>query len=400
MKTLHLCHKVPWPLNDGGSVAIYSSVSGLLRSGISVKTLAMNPSRNRTKVTEIPQDFVKQTNLVTVDIDTRLKLVSAFFNLFQQQSYFVERFSSANFRAALIRVLNENDFDIIQLEHLYMCLYIDTIRAHSNAAIILRPQNVEHQVWKSVLTGLKHPMKKIFVMVATRRLETFEKKAVKKLDGILAISPCDADEFKAMAPDIPVTHVPVGFDFNRLKGYDFQKQYQNFFCIYHLGSMDWQPNAEAVRWFLDEIYPKLRKVLPYLTVFLAGRKMPEHFIIRQDENLHITGTVPDALRYQEDKPVLIVPLLSGGGIRAKIIEAMALGKAVITTTKGIRGIDCEDGKEVMVADTPEEFVEAIRQATGSMELCKKLGNAARQFALQNFSLEQCAGQMIRFYENF
>lgn len=400
MKILHLSHKVPWPPVDGGSVAIYSAMNGLIKKGISVKILAVNPSRDRIDPGSIPGTFSRQTGLVTIDVDTRLKPIHAFVNLFTNRSYFVERFRSESFRAALIRILKNEDFDIIQLEHLYMCLYLGDIRKYSKAAVILRPQNVEHMVWQNVLMGLKHPVKRVLLSIAVKRLRHFETEAAKKVDGILAISPGDEKKFKPVAAGHPVIHVPVGFDFDRLKDYDIQKQYANFPSIYHLGSMDWQPNEEAIRWFLDEIYPKLREALPELPVFIAGKKMPDHFLSINHPKLHIRGMVPDALKFQEDKPILIVPLLSGGGIRAKIIEAMALGKAIITTSKGIEGIECNNGKEVIIADSPEEFVKAILKVATSKEKCLKIGSAARQFALDHFSIEKCATAMIQFYRLF
>ena len=398
MKILQVCHKIPYPVQDGGSLAIYNAAIGLLEAGADLHVLAMNPLRDKIDIQTIPASFRSQTKFAAVPVDNRIKIPNAIKNLFGRKSYFIERFQSKLFEKALIDTLSKNTFDIIQLEHLYLCSYIQTIRRHSKAKIVLRPQNVEFVIWERLLKNLRHPIRKMFLRIALSRLKIYEQQIVSTVDGIIAISPIDAQIFESFAQSIPIVDIPVGFIFNSLKGYNFKKQYENFPVVYHLGSMDWRPNTEAMHWFVSEVLPLLENALPDLKVYMAGKKMPDSFLKMKRPNLIVEGTVPDALKYQEDKAIMIVPLLSGSGIRAKIIEGMALGKCIISTTVGLQGMKYMDGKDVLVADTPEEFVHQIKKCVASRSFCQKVGETAHDRAFSDYHYLNCAKQMIKFYK--
>jgi glycosyltransferase involved in cell wall biosynthesis len=397
LKILQLSHKIPYPVQDGGSLAIYNAAIGLLEAGADLHVLAMNPLRDQIDLETIPASFRSQTKFVAVPVDTRLKPFEAFFNLFGRESYFVKRFKSVEFEKALVEILSKNTVDIIQLEHLYLCLYIQTIRRHSKAKIVLRPQNVEFVIWEGILKNLRHPIQKILLRIALSRLKTFEQQIVSTVDGIIAISPIDAQIFATFAKGIPVVDIPVGFIFDKSKAYNFEKQHESFPVVYHLGSMDWRPNTEAMQWFVSDVLPLLETVLPDLKIYMAGKKMPDRFLNLKRSNLIVEGTVPDAIKYQEDKAIMIVPLLSGSGIRAKIIEGMALGKCVISTTVGLQGMKYMKGKDLLVADTPEEFVHQIKKCVESLSFRQKIGEAAHDRAFSEYHYLNCAQQMLRFY---
>ena len=389
---------MPYPPNDGGSIAIYNTTIGLIENKVPVNLIAVNPSRDSVDVDELPPGFKKTTGFRSVSIDTRVSPIRAILNLFSSQSYFVRRFYSEDFKNRLIEIIQNKKYDIIQLEHLYMCIYIATIRKYTNAKIVLRPQNVEYKVWEGYMKNITDPFRKIFLRTAVGRLEKFEREVVSKVDGIIAITAEDAGIFRQYAPQTPVIDVPVGFNYSLTYNYDFEKQYINFPLVYHLGSMDWRPNTEAISWFISKIFPRLKKKLPKIKIYLAGKKMPHYFIMKSSNNLIVEGTVENALSYQEDKAIMIVPLLSGSGIRAKIIEGMALGKTIISTTIGMQGINCTNEKDILIADTTDEFVRQIKRCVDSEQLCRRIGNNARKFALKNFHYRSCAGKMSEFYQ--
>jgi glycosyltransferase involved in cell wall biosynthesis len=397
LKVLQVCQKVPWPPNDGGSLAIYNAALGLMDAGVELSIIAVNALRDKVNTHTIPAWFRQSTKLLAVDIDTRIKPVAAILNLFRRDSYIIQRFYSRSFENELIGLITKESFDIIQIEHLQMCVYVDVIRKYSSAKIVFRPQNVEHKVWQKYLRNLKNPLKKFFLGVAVRRLLRFEKSILTKVDGIIAISADDAHDFRSYHPEIQVIDVPVAFVFKNQDGYDFEKQYLDFPSIYHLGSMDWRPNQEAITWFVEGILPSVRQEFPDLKIYLAGKKMLPEFLKLKIKNLFVEGTVPDALKWQEDKAILIVPLISGGGIRAKIIEAMALGKTIISTTAGASGIHFSPGKEILIADTAEAFVHQISKCISSETLCREMGQAARKRALSDYHYLNCAQAMIAFY---
>lgn len=397
LKVLQLCHKMPYPPTDGGSLAIYMTAIGLQKSGINLQTLAINPSRQPVNIEEIPNKFRADTKFSFVNVDTRIKPIAAFINLLTKESYFISRFRSQGYEKKLTQVLSKNDFDIVQLEHLYMCLYIQVIRKHSKAKIVLRTQNVEFQVWNRYIKKIKNPLKKKFLAIAARRLQHFERTAPGLTDGVIAITREDGATYKDSTKNIPIAQVPVSFDFDQLTGYDFKAQFIDFPKLYHLGAMNWRPNEEAIEWFLKDIYPAIHENIPNLPIYLAGKYMPERFLQKANKSLHVEGFVTDALKFQEDKAILIVPLLSGSGIRAKIIEGMALGKTIISTRLGAQGIDYEAEKHLLIADSPEEFVSQLKKCIQSKELCENIGRNARELAKKEYHPLECANKMIAFY---
>jgi polysaccharide biosynthesis protein PslH len=398
MRILQICHKIPFPLKDGGALALYYSALGLVNQGADLKILAVNATRDPVDINCIPPDFRAKTRLECVEVDTRIKPLQAMVNLLSRRSYFAERFLSGKFMDALARILAREEFDIIQLEHVYLCLYLDTIREHSKAKVVLRPQNVENKVWGSYARNQVDPVAKTWLRIATRRLLRFEVQAAKNVDGIISISAADEKTFREYAPGTPLVTVPIGYDLSVISKYDGQKQFSRFPVFYHLGSMDWLPNREGIKWFIEEVIPEIRKEYSGFVLRIAGKKMPRWLYESNCPNLVVDGEVPDAGKYHEDKSILIVPVLSGGGLRAKIIEGMAFGKVIISTTRGAEGIPYTDGKNILIADTKEDFAQQVWKCRDSRELCMEIEKNAQQLARENYDYTRTGKSMMRFYE--
>ena len=147
LNILFICNKSPWPPHEGGPIAMNNLIEGVVAAGHKVKVLAINTNKYNVDISDIPEDYKKQTNIELVYIDLSLKPIPAFLNLFTGKSYHVERFISDNFREKLKEVLLNQKFDIVQIETLFMSPYIDTIREFSKAPIVLRAHNIEYLIW-------------------------------------------------------------------------------------------------------------------------------------------------------------------------------------------------------------------------------------------------------------
>jgi glycosyltransferase involved in cell wall biosynthesis len=390
---------MPFPKNDGGAYSIYSSSLSLLSQDIELKILSMDLQSYPGDWRKIPPDFISRTSFETVKVDNRVKVWAACLNLFRGTSYFIERFYSAAFSKKLTQILQNQEFDIIQLEHLYVCLYLPVIRKYSNARIVLRAQNVESSLWEAYYRRLSNPIVRWYLSVATKRLEAFEKNIVSKLDGIIALTPHDRLFFTQYAGTSQVTDIPIGVDTESLGNSAIGPLYQGLPLVYHLGSMDWKPNIQGMKWFVKEVLPLVKAQNPQIKIIIAGKNMPAWFFRRSDTQFIVEGTVEDALKFQEDKAILIVPLLTGSGIRVKILEAMAMGKTVISTSIGAAGIPGKNGEHLFIADQPEAFAAQIIRCAESLALCQKIGSTAATFARYNFELHSIGGRMIAFYSS-
>ena len=322
-----------------------------------VKILAVNSEKYHIKEGDIPSSYKRQTGIELIDVDLRIKPIAAFRNLFSDKSYHVERFISDNFKNRLIEILKENKFDIVQLEMIYMAPYIETIREHSKAKIILRAHNVEHLIWDRIAKKTRLFLKRWYINHLVRTLKNYEMSAINRVDGIAAITYRDAAFFRGETA-IPVVDIPFGVNPDEfVPKYEVKEKP----TLYHIGSMNWMPNEEGIHWFLKNVWDKIAKRESDLILNLAGRHMPKWLTNLRKKNINVVGEVPDAREFIRNNDIAIVPLLSGSGIRIKIIESMAMGRTVITTMVGAEGIQYSEYENIIIADSPAKMVEVIRR---------------------------------------
>ena len=396
MKILQLCHKVPFPPYDGGTIAMNNITQGLLSEGHRVKVLAVETPKHRVLSEVMPEDYLKSVDFESVFIDTTLSFWAAFKTIFTRKSYQVSRFYSKGFANKLAEILQKETFDIIQLESIFMAPYLPVIRQFSTAKIVLRNHNIEHLIWHRVINNEPNPLKRWAIRYFSRQLKRYECNLGSQIDAFAAISEPDYQFFKECYHNIPGTVIPFGVD---LENYPENEDYMPSGTpeLFHVGSMNWLPNVEGIEWFLDEVWPQIHEKFPEITFTIAGRQIPEKISQRADNNVIIAGEVASANDFMAEKDIMIVPLLSGSGVRVKIIEGMALGKTIITTAIGAEGLAVEHGKNILIANTPDEFLECISKCVASPDICTILGENARNFVALNHNNDLITNRLIEFY---
>ena len=396
MRILQICNRVPWPPNDGGAIAMLNMTKGFLSSGQELHILCLNTKKHHFNVVDLPEVFKKMASFKDIEIDTDITAFGAAFNLlFTNKSYNISRFYSSNFEKELVKSLQSTEFDLIQIEGLHMCLYIDTIRKYSKSKISLRAHNLEYLIWERLADSERNPIKRIYLNILTKRLLHFEAKAVRKLDFLIPITSADAELFGAMDTKAAIFVSPSGLD---MEDYTIDKSKKEWPGIFHLGALNWMPNVQGIEWFLKEIWPKLHASFPKLKFYIAGRNMPDWLKKLDRVGVVPVGEVENAVDFMNSKSIMVVPLLSGSGMRIKIIEGMALGKTIISTTIGAEGIDYEDETNILIADEPEEFVNAIKKCINNVEFANRVGKNARQLAEKAYSNKSLVGKLVGFYE--
>ncbi len=393
MNILVICNKSPWPALEGGPMAMNNLIEGLIRAGQQVKVLALNTNKYSVNPETIPEDYRRKTGIELSYVDLSVKPLPALLNLFTTRSYHVERFKSKEFEQKLISVLKNTDFDIIQIELLYMSPYIETIRKYSNARVILRAHNIEHLIWMRLAETGKNPLRKLYLNHLAKTLKNYEYHILDHYDGVVPITRKDAEFFSSLTRT-SVHPVSFGIHIDETDEKEPQKA-EN--ALFHIGAMNWMPNEEGIRWFLDKVWPLVHKQLPEIKLYLAGRMMPGWLSQLDLENVIVEGEVPDAGEFIRPKTISIAPLLSGSGIRVKIIESMSWAKAVVSTSIGAEGINYTDNKNIMIADTPEEFAKAIEFLYNNPEKAEEMGRKARELVRQDHDIEKIIRQLLAFY---
>ncbi len=396
MKVLQLCNKPPYPAKDGGCIAMKNISNGLLENKIKLKTLTIETQKHPFIKEAFPKKFIQKTKIESIFIDTRLNIIDAFSALVTSDSYNISRFFSSDFNKRLIELLNETNFDVIHLESLFLTPYIDTIKKYSQSKIVLRSHNLEHLIWERLANLEKNKAKKIYLKHLSKKLKTYELNVLNDVDAIASISSEDHKRYTKLGCEIPLVTIPFGVDIGLYEPLYYQTKNQPL-NLFHLGSMDWMPNVEAVNWFLDDVMPKINH-LP-LMFNIAGKNMPNYLLDLKINHFFAEQEVNSAVDYMSKQDVMVVPLMSGSGMRVKIIEAMALGKTVISTSIGLEGINAVDGKEVLVANSSDEFTQKITFLFNHPSQIKIIGENARKFVEKNHSNSKIIKELIMLYKD-
>jgi polysaccharide biosynthesis protein PslH len=406
MTILFLCNKSPYPAREGGPMAMNMMIEGVANAGHRVKVLAVNSEKYHVDPSSVPESYILKTGIEFISLDLRIKPIPAFINLFTSKSYHIRRFSSDDFKLRLKQILEQERFDIVQFEMLHMSPYLETVRNYSGAKTILRAHNVEHIIWERITKNTLNPFKKAYLRHLSRTLKEYETSVINDFDGIVAITETDANAFRTMAgsslencrriPPDQVISIPFGVDLSK---YTTSKNDPGFPSLFSIGSMDWGPNIEGIAWFLEQVWPLIHRKIPALKYYIAGRHMPEWLKEKQYPNVMIVGEVPDSQEFMKSRTIMIVPLLSGSGIRVKIIEGMATGKPILSTTVGAEGINCTHGKDIFIADNPSDFTNILVKLTASQDLCKTVGENARNLIENEYDQNKLIGKLIGFYKH-
>lgn len=370
-----------------------SITQGLLAKGCEVHVLSVETDKHPVLRDRIPQEYLDSTSFESVYVDLKIHLLDAAIAWLCGESYHVKRYISNDFSRKLVSILKSETFDVVHVESIFLTPYVPIIRKYSRARVLLRAHNVEHLIWQRVAKSERNPLKRSYLRHLSLTLGAYEREHLNDYDGIICITNRDADYFKKMGCRKKIVSIPFAVTPEPLESVDEEP-----YTIFHLGSMDWMPNQEGVRWFLEKVWPLVHQQLPQVRLYLAGRKMPEDLMQLQLDGVTVVGEVPDAMYFIGSKQINVVPLLSGSGIRVKIIEAMSAGKAVISTTMGAEGIHYHDGQDLLIADTPEDFVRQIRRCVEEPDFCKQLGKNAFDLITSEYGLESLTDRILLFYE--
>lgn len=390
-KILILTNRIPWPLHDGGALGMDFKIRGYQQAGVQVYLLAMNTSRHFVPDEKKVRLYHDLAGFDAVPVNNKLKPHKILSNfLFSREPEHVGRFRSKAYEEKIIEVIRSFQPDAIQLESPFLSAYIPVIRAHTKAIVMLRVNNVEYQIWERLASESKG-IKKLYLNDLSRRIRRYEERIWNEYDLLLPVTEEDAVIIQAHAPADKIVLAPFGIDMSKQK----LMRGGHFLTTYHVGAMDWLPNTDAVDWLLTDIWPGVHRAIPEASFHFAGRYTPERFFQNLPESAFCYGEVPDVNEFIADKGTLLVPLRAGGGIRVKILEAMASGKLVVSTTIGMQGIKATDGVHYLKADTPEEYIVAVQWLKDNQEQAMQMIAHARQLVDSQYNMRIIINRILQ-----
>jgi glycosyltransferase involved in cell wall biosynthesis len=270
------------------------------------------------------------------------------------------------------------------------------VRRNTNAKLIYRAHNIEHQVWQRLAMQKNDPIKRFFLKKIAARIKKYELLHLNSFDAIAVFTRQDKQTMEDYGANVNIEVIPVGIAMER---YCPEPEKTEFPSLFFLGSLNWMPNREGIEWFLENFHNHLVNGELRVRFYVAGNDIPEQF----DEyevmgKIYIQGEVDDALEFVNSKSIMIVPLLSGGGMRVKIVEGMAMQKCIISTSLGAEGIQYTDGHDILIANTREEFFDAIKRCIADEDYCKTIGQNARRMIETQHDLHALSVRMGQFYQ--
>ena len=384
MRILQVCKKFPFPIMDGEAVAVRALALGLREAGCTVDLLSFNTSKHRvhdTDAVELPH----YRQIASSDLDNDVVWWKVALSLAQPGSYHVTRFECEHFRERLRALLRDHDYDAIILETAILAIYVPVIRELSEAVVMLRTHNVEHEIWDRLAHRGPFYLRPIYRVMA-QRLKRFEEVWLPQADVLLPITRRDEEAIRAeLQYTGPSYVVPVGYERPGF-GQHRAPLHQLPFAISFIGSLDWAPNLEGLKWFLREVWPGLHRAFPELSFHIAGRKTPAEVWRLSIPGVTVHGEVPDSAEFLVRYPMTVAPILSGSGTRVKILDAMATGRVVLTTPMGLEGIDATDREHVLVCGSVAEFIAQLLYLRDDPRRAEALGQAARHLIAEHYNV--------------
>ncbi|MCS6990799.1 MAG: glycosyltransferase family 4 protein [Chitinophagales bacterium] len=393
VRILQVCKKVPFPPKDGETIAIWHHTRTFALASHEVTVAALNTRKHYVNPNQLTEAAAQLAEIHTIDIDTRPRITTLLQSIALGSSPQVERFYSSRFAALLRQLVQQKDFDIIQLEGSYLLRYVPLLRPISRGKIILRSHNIEHRIWEELYVAEPSRWRRVLLRFIAKSLKSFEQKHLNVCDAVVAISEQDAEVYRKMGCCLPLLVSEVGIMVPKQRP-ALPVQPRLFF----IGSLDWSPNLAGLLHFLKSIWPEIRRAAPTVRFHVAGRNFPDWLYSYQSDGIVMEGEVADARAFMEQGSVLVVPIYAGSGIRVKIAEALALGRVVVSTSLGAQGLSGAESP-VVVQQTDEGMAAAIIELFRNSQRLEELSMRSHAFAQMRLSDVVLAEQLLNFYKS-
>jgi sugar transferase (PEP-CTERM/EpsH1 system associated) len=312
-------------------------------------------------------------------------------NLFSMRPYSATKYCQPHVAEELRKHLQEKSYDIIICDFL---LTAAVIPWDLPGPRVLFTHNVEAQIWERHFQIARNPVWKAACYREFRTIARMERFYLQQSEHVLAVSDADRESFSSFLHPSRISVIPTGVDVDYFQPAPEMEE-QN--TLVFTGSMDWLPNEDGISYFVEKILPLVRQQVPDAVLWVVGRRPSAQLekISERDPNVKVTGRVDDIRPYMAKASVYVVPLLVGGGTRLKIFEAMAMGKAIVSTTIGAEGLPIESGKNIVLADEAEAFAAQIINLLRNSAKRYDLGCAARQLVEERYSWNSVGQELIR-----
>jgi sugar transferase (PEP-CTERM/EpsH1 system associated) len=388
MRILWVKTELLHPVDKGGRIRTYEMLKHLRRDH-EITYLTLVDREAQPEASARAREYCDR--LVKIAWREPRKFTAGFYrdlvvNLASPLPYAIEKYRSAEMKREIARELSAGGYDVAVCDFLAPSVNFPESRGQTT---LLFQHNVESMIWRRHYETQDGSIKRAFFHSQWQKMYGYERAACRRFDAVVAVSEVDRDYMRKEFALGEVYDVPTGVDTDYFQP---AAGTRNPLELVFTGSMDWMPNEDAVLHFSSNILPLIVRALPEVTLTVVGRNPSPALIELASRNprIKVTGRVEDIRPYVDRAAACIVPLRVGGGTRLKIYEAMAMEKAVISTSVGAEGLPVCDGEDLLIADAPEEFARAVIGVLTDANEARRLGRQARAVVCERFGWAQAA----------
>lgn len=387
MKILIVSPFVPFPADTGGKIRVYNLLKNFSKSNEVSLICLQNEA-------EVDEESFRELRMYCEDVLTvstsTLNRTTSYFSLstnnplFNVLPAYISRFYSEEFKSKLDELLCQNHYDIIFIEFLYMAQYFSDENGDN---LVLDEHNIESDLVTSMFPLIQPKVmglfKNIISPIEERKTRMFEKKICEQVSKVFVMSDIDSRRLSRIAPKANIYTIPNGVDISIHPILPLN----NSKNILFVGGMYYPPNVEGINYFIKEVFPIVAEKIPDVKLFIVGNNPKDRFKVKGPDNIYITGRVASVRKYYDNATLTIVPLLDGSGSRLKILESMAFGRVVVSTSKGCEGLNVTNNKNIIIEDDKNKFAQRVVMLINDHTIRQMIANEARKLVEEQYSWE-------------
>ncbi|HOI30940.1 MAG TPA: glycosyltransferase family 4 protein [Melioribacteraceae bacterium] len=386
MRILQILPKIPYPPVDGHTKSMWGVIKYLRQCGHEIDVIAYSQQKDfRNDISEIE----KYAKLYPLDLITRNSIAGAVVNLFSKTPYNLSKYVRPELDSFISGHLKKNKYDIIHITNAHMGWIVDRIRSLCDTPVVLRQENLELTIMERYYKKQSNPLLKFYAYIQYRKFIKYEPVLCSRFDCVIMMSAEDERRLKRFNPHVKTVTIPLGIEKELL---EVNRTEIEKYSLVHIGSLDWYPNYDGFKWFVNCIFPAIVRKFKDVKLYHYGGGIPGKFFFPESvkDNIIVKGFVKDIFQELADKSLAIVPLRIGSGIRVKILELLASGVNIVTTPMGMEGIPVENGKEILVAENELGFESLIIEFFDEKFDGKNISLKGKEFIKENYLWESIA----------
>jgi len=383
LRILWLTPRIVCPPDTGGTIVTYYLLQHLAARGHHLTVWPLSEVRGtpQQSIEIVPRTF---------PVPHRHSLGRLLLSTLTARPYTISRYLDRRAFQEIAKALDPSHYDVVHVDHLHLAEY--GLALEKQLPRVLLVHNVESVLWERLAEVEPRLVKKAFWKHQACKLRRYEAAVLSQYDAVVALSPIDAVRLQQLCPCAHVVAIPPGVDDELFHPLDVLEEP---YSVVFVGPLDWVPNADGVRWFCREIWPKVKIQVPQARCYIVGRCPPRDLYAHQD--VIVMGYVPDVSRVLARSSVCVVPLRIGSGVRMKILHALALKRAIVTTSIGCEGLELTDGEHVWVADTAQEFADRVSTLLQDAAARRRLGEAGMRCVRTRYRWPDAAATLEALY---